>query len=362
MALKLPKLNINRTWLMLLAALGLATLASFMTMNYLKTREKNMAAEMAARAQQGGPTASVVVPVRDMPAGSLLEDNSVAARDVATDLVYPGAITADEFEKYKGQALIRPVLQGRPLLKADLRETFSDFSGSLPDGIRAMTIDIDELNSVAHMVQPGNMVDLMLVMRRDDGGQTVVPFMDRMKVLATGQRLVPDENPTDQPAPGGKRTFSYSTLTMEVTPTQAARLTLAQDLGKMRFVLRNEKDKGSVDYSVNAQNIFDEMSARAQRSKRTSTAGVVEFIIGGQRSGPSAKSVDVNVPGATLAANTVGGSVPPLVPSLAPKGAAKAPAANTPAASNAAPAAQKGVDANGLTPEMKSELKTLIEK
>ena len=101
MALKLPKLNINRTWLMLLAALGLATLASFMTMNYLKTREKNMAAEMAARAQQGGPTASVVVPVRDMPAGSLLEDNSVAARDVATDLVYPGAITADEFEKYK---------------------------------------------------------------------------------------------------------------------------------------------------------------------------------------------------------------------------------------------------------------------
>jgi hypothetical protein len=36
--------------------------------------------------------------------------------------------------------------------------------------------------------------------------------------------------------------------------------------------------------------------------------------------------------------------------------------AGAPAAANAAPAAQKGVDVNGLTPEMKSELKTLIEK
>jgi pilus assembly protein CpaB len=70
----------------------------------------------------------------------------------------------------------------------------ADFSGTLADGIRAITVDIDELNAVAHMVQPGNRVDLMLAMQREEGGQTVVPFMDRMKVLATGQRVVQESD------------------------------------------------------------------------------------------------------------------------------------------------------------------------
>lgn len=352
MGLKLPSLRINRTWLMLLAAIGLALLATFLTTRYLASREATIEAEVAARSQKAGPKVTVAVPTRDMPVGMVLGDNVVAAREVAADLVYPNAILADEFDKYKGQALIRPVFKGRPLLKADLRPEVADFSGTLADGIRAITVDIDELNAVAHMVQPGNRVDLMLAMQREEGGQTVVPFMDRMKVLATGQRVVQE----DDKAPGGRKTSTYSTLTLEVTPSQAARLTLAQSIGKLRYVLRNEKDETSADFAVNAQNIFDEISQRARNAKRSTTlAGVVEYIIGGQRAGPSLKSTDVPVPSApgyALPAGLPGagtGAAPPLVPAIAPaKPAAAAPAA--------------GPDANGLTPQLKAELKTLIEK
>lgn len=350
MALKLPSLRINRTWVMLLTAIGLALLATMLTTRYLKSREESIGAELKARTQQGGPKVSVTVPTRDMPAGTPLDDNVVAARDVAVDLVYPDAILADDFGKYRGQSLIRPVLKGRPLLKTDLRAMYADFAGSLTEGTRAMTIDVDELNSVAHMVQPGNRIDLMLAMRRDDGGQTVVPFMDRMKVLATGQRLIQDGEDTSG---AGKKAFSYANLTLEVSPSQAARLTLAQDLGKLRFVLRNEKDQQSVDFSVNAQNIFDEISARQrnnkmlQRKTAISSDGSVEFIIGGQRagSGPSTKSVDVPTPG-------VDSSYGLKVPAIAPAAMSATPAAHASGTS----------DNSGLTPDMKAELKSLIEK
>lgn len=341
MGIKLPSLRINRTWLMLIAAIGLALLATILTTRYLASREASIAAEVEARSQKGGPRVSVVVPIRDMQIGMVLADASVAAREVAADLVYPNAILADDFDRYKGQALIRSVLKGRPLLKTDLKPEVADFSGTLENGIRAITVDIDELNAVAHMVQPGNRVDLMLAMQREEGGQTVVPFMDRMKVLATGQRVVQEP---DEKTPGVRRSSTYSTLTLEVTPTQAARLTLAQSIGKLRYVLRNENDKGSVDFSVNAQNIFDEISARARNAKRSTTlAGAVEYIIGGQRSGPALKAVDVPVP-ASSAYNAATGA-PPLVPAIEPP---KSPAA--------------GSDATGLTPAMKAELKALIEK
>lgn len=370
MGLKLPSLRINRTWLMLLAAIGLALLATFLTTRYLASREASIEAELAARSQRGGPKVAVAVPIKDIPAGIVLDDSNVAAREIAADLVYSNAILANDFDKFKGQALIRPVLRGRPLLKTDLRPEIADFSGTLGEGVRAITVDIDELNAVAHMVQPGNRVDLMLAMQREEGGQTVVPFMERMKVLATGQRVVQE---ADEKAPGQKKSSTYSTLTLEVTPSQAGRLTLAQNIGKLRYTLRNEKDEGSVDFSVNAQNIFDEISQRARNAKRsTSLAGVVEYIIGGQRSGPSLKSTDVPVPGTSAYG---AGGTPPLVPAIAPANPAAAAAAAGTAAAAAAMAASgnpvtpppaaapaAGTDSSGLTPAMKAELKTLIEK
>lgn len=363
MALKLPSIPVNKTWTMLGIAVVLAILATFLTATYLRNREASIAAEIAARANQGGPKVDVVVPVQDMPIGTPISESVVAARPVAADLLYPGAITVAEFDSYKGQSLIRPVLKGRPLLKADLRPMYADFAGSLEPGMRAMTIEVDELNSVAHMIQPGNRIDLMLAMRRDDGGQTVVPFMDRMKVLATGQKLLPDGD--ERPAGAARKSYNYSNLTLEVTPSQAARLTLAKDLGKLRFTLRNEKDELTEDFAVNAQNILDEVSARARQSQRSGGPnGMVEFIIGGQRSGPNAKAVDVQAPTSVTPPSTA------VVPPIAAAGTAAAPtapgAAVAPAAAGAAskPASTgtSGFDANGMTPAMKSELKNMLEK
>lgn len=280
---------------MLIAAIVLALLTTWLTMRYLTQREQSIEAEVQARSQQSrGATVAVVVPIRPLPTGTMLTESLVAARNVPADFVYDDTITVAEFQAHKNQVLLRNVNRGRPLRKADVQEVFADFSGSLKEGTRAITIQVDEINSLSHMVQPGNLVDLMLTLSSGDDGaknQTVVPFLEKIKVLATGQKVTHDD-PSEQDI---HRRVSYSTLTLEVTPTQAARLTLATELGKIRAVLRNEKDKKAIYFdSINAANLLQDNSD-PEKAAFTGKGKFVEYYIGG-KTNEGAVSPAINVP------------------------------------------------------------------
>lgn len=313
MKIPLPKINIDKTWLMLGAAVVLSLLAAWLTLQYLNYKTSAIEAEVSAKAKQSkGEPVAVVVPTGDMPPGTLLEDSVVASREVNSDFVYEDTIRVADFDNFKGHVLIKPVARGRPLRRQDVREIFSDFAGTVPEGKRAMTIEIDELNSIANMVQPGNLVDLMIVLSADanpggtgsaagSAGQVVVPFMEKMKVLATGQTITHE----DQGLGGGQtgRRVSYNNLTLEVSPSEAARLTLAHELGKVRAVLRNEKDPGEVDFgTVNARNLLAEIQEKARQRKLAETnsstvgdsvSGYVEYIIGGKGGGGISQPMSV---------------------------------------------------------------------
>src|SRR3954468_2689846 len=212
--------RINRMWLMLAAAIALGLLATWLAVNYLKTREARLSEELAAR-QRGGPTTEVVVPTRDLPRGTGLSQGVLAARPIASDLVYEDMITADQFDKIAGKRLLRAVQQGRALRRGDLfDERTKDFSDAIEPGLRALTLETDELNSISQMLRPGNFVDLVLLVAEPSGnGQQVVPLLGRVKIVATGQILRGADDtalPTQQ-VPGGA---SYTTVTVEVTPEE----------------------------------------------------------------------------------------------------------------------------------------------
>lgn len=319
MKIQRPNIKINKTWLMLIAAIILALLTVWLTLQYLTQKERSIEAEIEARAQQNrGQTVAVVVPTRPLPVGALLIESFVASRNVPADFVHDDVITVEQFERYKGQALIRSVQRGKPLRITDVHEVFADFSGTLEAGKRAITINVDEINSMAHMVEPGNMVDLMLVLSGTSDGaigatnQTVVPFLDQVKVLATGQKIRPDD-PDMQPG-DDRRRGTYSTLTLEVTPTQGARLTLAGELGKIRAVLRNGNDKQSVTFdSVNANNLMEDIMERERKAatgRSRNNGRYVEYFIGG-KAGSDAVAPVINMP-------TIPGMGPAMAPGAMP--------------------------------------------
>jgi pilus assembly protein CpaB len=360
-----PKIKINKTWLMLAVAIVLSLLTTWLTLQYLKSKEKSIEEEVTARTEQGrGTMVSVVVPTKNYPVGTILDESMVASRSVPADFVFDEAVRPEQFDAFKGQALLRPVMRGKPLRRADVQPVFADFADTLKAGKRAMTINVDEINSVSHMIEPGNLVDLMLLLPGAEGGgspgagagtpagQTVVPFLDQVKVLATGQKITHDD-PAEGPE---KRKVSYSNLTLEVTPAQAARLALATELGKIRAVLRNQKDTEAVDYdSINTANLLEDVRERAKlaalaRPKKVEAPGApvvrtpstyVQYIIGGKGGGSDATTPTTNVaiPGAAAAAEAqaniaaLSGQLPDNINQLLK-------AAGQPAATSSQPAAK----------------------
>lgn len=342
MAIRLDR--INRTWLMLFIAIVMALAAAWLTKKYLDVSEQRMQEELARKAE-GGPTSKVVVPVRNLPGGSVVSGDLVAARSIPSDLVSHDMITPDMFEKIDGSKLLRDVERGHPMRESDIELPGRDFSTLLDAGSRAITIDIDELNSIAQMVRPGNLVDLFLIMPDlsdlSGNNQQITLLMQRVKVIATGQTVRKADAFTapQQGVPQG--VVRYTNLTFEVSPDQAARIALAQQLGRIRAVLRNTPDEEIVRLGkINTKNLLKK--GYVLEGPDDVDGAAVEYIIGGKGGDGVGNTITVNMPGMTMPAPGA-----PGVPATAAPAAGAAPTlpSNIPAAAQSylqpVPAAKK---------------------
>ena len=353
---KLPK--INPLVILLFTAILLGIAATYLSSAYLKNREKSIAAEL----KQGisGQTVEVLVSTQNLPAGSTL-GNTLVKREVPVDLIDENTLTPRDFDRVSGAKLVRPLRAGYPINVSFFIDKIRTFSEAVEEGMRAITIEVDEINSMAQMVKPGNRVDLMLLVpdRSDpDGGFEVMMVLQNVKVLATGQSVAPkeytDSEGKKQQSPGGKDQ-NYNNFTFEVTPQEAATIALAQNSGKIRAVLRNIEDKKPVAFKdVNTRTLLKVEQKNAERRKilaqtrlqdiaaeqevtaktlkdtlgpltdfkPTEPKAIIEFIIGGMGStgntgGPSLTSKEG--PGA---AKPVDGNVAPSSGSDKPAGSA----------------------------------------
>jgi pilus assembly protein CpaB len=343
MAIRIPRLRINRTWAMLFLAIGLGLLATWLTLQYLKIRESRMAADLAARSK-GGPGVKVVVPTRDLQRGMVVGTGVVAAREIASDLVYQETITLDMWDRFEGSRLIRSVERGRPLRLSDLQEQVKDFSKFLENGQRAITVETDEVNSIAQLVRPGNLMDLFLILpdASDPNATTqqIVLLMQRLKVIATGQRVrgSMDEAPPGSQPGAPQAGARYATFTFEVSPEEAARIALAQSLGKFRAVLRNEPDTEIVKLGrINSRNLLKKV-ALAPDAPEERDASQIEYIIGGRSQGGIGNTINVSVPG-------LGGGAMPGMPGVPGMPGAAGTVPGQPAGAPAAAGPAMGVPA-----------------
>lgn len=287
----------NPLVLLLVAAL-LAGGAAWVTLQYLQKREAAMKEELAASGQAEAPRrVTVAVPLADAGVGTVLNLDNFVGRPVEEDLVYPDTVLADDFMAMQGMKLARPVLRGRPLRVTDLQvPEVRDVAAVLPAGRRALTIDIDNVNSIAQTLRPNHHIDIYLLSKpespaaagagggdaSDKGREQVSLYMQDMVVLATGTEFA-DVARSDGPAlekmvrPGeieGRRDGDYDTVTLLVTPAQAARLMVGQKLGSYRVVLRGEQDRTRIAHHTLSG--ADVMGS----GMRARDAGI-EFIVGG---------------------------------------------------------------------------------
>lgn len=231
-----------RSVLLLVGAIALGVMAAFGARNYI-------ADQLAIERERLVPKRDeieVVVAKRDLRRGELIGPDTMASRRIPKEYVPGTAIRPERFDGYVGSRLNTALRSGEPLLNQSVDGAdASSFSSKVRTGIRALTVVVDEVNSLSGMLQPGDRIDLQLSVRPPVRyGQATVPemtapLMQDVLVLATGRQV---RAATDDGLPSR----GFNTITVEVTPEQAQRLIVAQRGGRLTALLRNRDDRMAV--------------------------------------------------------------------------------------------------------------------
>lgn len=254
----------NRNLIFIVVALALGGLAAVIAVRYVQN-------EVAARTKDTGETITVAVPKQDMEPGVVVSEGDLAARDVPVDLVPADAVTPDNHNEYVGRILRAPVREGAPLAASALVPLYDQFSRVIKAGNVGYTLEVDETNSISGMIAPGDHVDILLAVEQDQAGTRVLPLLEDVNVLATGNRV--GDTPVAEDAQG------FSNITLELSPQQAERLTVANKAGSLRVMLRQLEDRDPFNLDGLTQKELLRTSRGSQG--RTGDSGV-EFIIGGK--------------------------------------------------------------------------------
>jgi Flp pilus assembly protein CpaB len=130
------------------------------------------------------------------------------------------------------------VLQGQAISTTLLapRGMGPGLQAAVPIGMRAVTLEINEVTGVAGYLIPGCHVDVVQTLKDEKTGLPIARTLaQNVKITAVGFRHGPDGD-------GGGRS-----VTLLVTPQQAELLELASSIGRPRFALRGGNDLATVD-------------------------------------------------------------------------------------------------------------------
>ncbi len=256
------------TALMLAGALGAGSAAAYFANDYIDRTVQQRRAEIES---QYAP-AQVVVASTDLRPGAFLSSDTVAVREVPRVFLHADAILADRWSGMAGRVLSHAVRSGEPVLLAHLaQDVAAGFSSQLEPGMRALTFPVDEESSLSGMLAPGDRIDLFFTTTTNNESVTV-PLLPNVPVIATGIRTVTNGGYLENRREGG----SYSTVTVSVSPEDAAKIAHAQDAGKMTITLRQPKDQGP----IHVARVTKSTLLNGQRTSKATPRTRVEIILG----------------------------------------------------------------------------------
>src|SRR6266545_1420362 len=255
---------------------------------YLYVGNIQQAAQQNARAAtqqalaQTVARSKVVVAKVSLPAQTVLSADNVELREVGNDAVQPNVATA--LGDVLSKALTVPVAAGEQIVSHRLANptdpTIRKLSDLVPAGKRAMSVTFTEVSSAGGLIAPGDYVDVIAVFNKNTMGkdQSMILMQDIL-VLAVAQTTSVDQLPRPGTVTGSQTTTSASlplptrggtttvpipnptpsagvpsapsstrTVPLAVDPEAAERLALAEDYGRLRYIVRpgTERNQSAV--------------------------------------------------------------------------------------------------------------------
>jgi len=185
------------------------------------------------------PMQGVVVAAGDLQLGSEIKKEDVQVVQFPAGKTPEG--TFAKVDEVVGRGVIVPIVKNEPILKAKLasKEAGSGLPPVIPEGMRAVSVRVNEVVGVAGYVLPGNRVDVVATASPTDqhSDTTSKVVLSNVQVLTAGTRIEQGQDPS--------KPVQVTVVTLLVYPDQAERLALASTEGKIQLALRNPLDQGA---------------------------------------------------------------------------------------------------------------------
>ena len=186
---------------------------------------------------QPGPTASarVMVAARNLEIGTLIKEADLRPGPWLGEV--PAGM-AQKRETFIGRGVVAPIYAGEPVMDSRLAPAGAGggLAATIPAGMRACAVRVDEIVGLAGFVVPGMRVDVLITGTppgSDSTGRHVKTLLQNIAVLSAGQNYQKDNE--------GKP-VSVQVVNLLVNPQQAEVLSLASNETRIQLVLRNPLD------------------------------------------------------------------------------------------------------------------------
>ena len=208
-------------------------------------------ASAAAVVEAQGP--KVLVAQRALPAGTIITPDAIGYQLWPAELVQDAYFLDGEADitKLIGTVVRHPVTAGEPVTQGSLVSPGDRgfLAAALTPGMRAITVPVDAKAGVAGFVFPGDRVDMVLT-QSVEGGEGK-PLKASETILRNLRVLATDQTTTQQTENGHTKVRAFRTVTLEVTPTIAEKVAVAQTLGSLSLALRPLADnQGQLERAI----------------------------------------------------------------------------------------------------------------
>lgn len=219
----------TRTVFVIAIALVTASLASFgvyRAIQRIPVREVEVASVYA------------VVASASLPVGTLVTQDHVKVVAWPARTQVHGAFTS--VEQVVNRGVIQPIGENEPVTESKLAPLGAGggLPPTIPPGMRAISVKVNEVIGVAGFVVPGSRVDVLVTIDETSGSRNSLSrvVVSNVQVLTAGTRFDQEQAREDgKPIP-------TTVVTLLATPEDAERITLASSEGKVMLTLRNPLD------------------------------------------------------------------------------------------------------------------------
>ena len=267
----------NRLKIALVVAVFFGLIAAYGIYNFLNQQRKE-ADSLRALNQ------NVVVAARDIPPGTILNDEALKKGLIKTTPWPKSSIPTGAFsspQQIVGKVNRVKILANEPILESRLAGEGAGLTVRLEAGKRALALRVDEIVGVSGFIVPDDRVDIILTTTPQGGAQDA----KISKIVLQNKRVLSVAQSTEQK--DGKPQLARS-ITLEVTPEEAEKLSLATSEGQIVLALRGLGDDAQL--TTIGSNKRDLLSLAAA-PRKASGGGVqpapdkyqVEVIMGSNR-------------------------------------------------------------------------------